>query len=181
MIATISKIKDISKTRSGKSVAHIVVRQENEPNKGKEYDVTVWLEDKQFLFKQGDTLDMDIRESGSYRGKTQYSSNIEQISPIDLVEIAPHIAKNTPNSVPTATLPQTPTAIPKTPETPKTTEIDPQQKMWAYKEQRDFRGRCLMYATTATQQEHKEAYSAIDFAHEVIAVAEMYMNYIYKG
>jgi len=69
----------------------------------------------------------------------------------------------------------------KTPD-PEDEPVDPTKKMWADKELRDFRGRCLMYASNCfTPKNNEDQTSEIDRADQLICVAEKLIDYIYNG
>ncbi len=83
-IVSIVSVK-LSEVGQGKRIARVVVR---ELSLNQEMDVTVWLNDAQWTFKEGVTVEMDMRKGKPYKGKDQYSCNIEGVKEVNgIIEV----------------------------------------------------------------------------------------------
>lgn len=78
-IVKFEKINAPTTVAGNKAIVRVVVR---ELSLNKLIDVTIWLNNKEFIFSEGDEVEMDIRKGKPFHGKDQYSANVESIAPV---------------------------------------------------------------------------------------------------
>ena len=144
----------LSQTQTGKRIARLVVK---ELSLNQALDVTVWLNEAQWTFNVGDTVEMDMKKGKPFQGKDQYSASIEGIKLVAPTTITPK------NDV----------------------KQDVPQDVWDKKDRRMCRMNALTHATEViklylSQNPQPTPLSASDITGLIQVEAETFENWIYR-